>query len=1695
MKKRKLCQRRLLALALSAAIIFTSTDVSTLAAEAVCDNSDEASGTEGVTGIVNDHETEGSSDTAEGSEAGNGVVSIEGSGTGDGTASTEGSEAGDGTEPTEGLELGDGTEPTGGSGTEDGAESTGGSEVGNGTESNEGSEAGDGTESTEEGLKAENGVGSNGDSEIDDGSDESIRTPASDPSDAKDDENEANDDVDSEVLLLPENVTEDDADEAGYEVEDSQRILSEKSIGTGLTWYIDKNNRFEIYGYGEYLSAEYLEYPPWAYRAESVEDIYEIDVYNIQYTKNMFYGFKKLTSITAQDFKKFDTSDTLEMEGMFSGCSALRSLYLGNFNTSKVTNMKNMFSGCSALTSLNVSSFDTGEVTSMKNMFSGCSSLKSLDLSVFETGKVTSMENMFSSCSSLTSLDISGFDTSKVTSMENMFSGCSALLSLDLSGFDMGNVVNVDNFINDCSEASYICTPRNCAMEIELPEGSWYGEDGTEYARIPANLSDSIILYKGGYPGDGSGLTKQLLFISGITVVSKEYDGKPIAIGTAVMVDSEGNEIPGISLSASYSGLMANGSNYAKSEEMPLKAGIYKLSYDVTGLDADRYILPKTSFDFRIDRRTVTVTAPSISVETEEMLTPEMLTCEISGLLENDIMTTMPGLRSSIRTNPNDGSIIPGCYDLEPYGAEVDASVSDNYKIVYINGKLAVGVDLPEDNKDLIASGKMGAISWKLDKAGKLTLEGKGDYTNAAYEDAYGPIFVRPDWIEGYIGNKVISAEVNITNITHTQFMFFGCKNLKSVDLSGLDTSNVVNMSYMFAGCSSLESLDVSGFDTSNVQFMNAMFALCSSLKSLDVSNFNTAKVKVMGDFYHSSPILDWNPGLVNPLLYNYKGINGMFQGCSSLENLDLSSFDTSKVKRMNGMFLGCSALRTLDLGDIDTSLNYYMSYMFAGCSSLKSLDLSVFDTSNTYYMDDMFSGCSSLTSLDITGFDTSKVERMQNMFAGCSSLTSLDLSNFNTSGLNYDSSMSNMFSNCSSLSLILTPKNCACSPELPGEAEDIWTSENGTKYSELPSGLANSIALYKNAYNEETGTLTKKLVYISGISVVDKTYDGSANPYVGTAVVKDSEGNIVSDITLSYTYAGTLTNGTPYTGIAEEPPSQAGTYALHIEASGADADKYIFYKNAYTFCISQKEIRITAPYIEIELNGKVPELSSLTYEVNGSAEDGELPEGEAMFTNLMFRYAPGGLNINTSKPGKYLIIPYDAVLNTALANNYRIKYEYGTLIVGDADDNSPYDYTDRIDLSGQELKAVISNIKAKTYNGYAHEPTVKVTVMVNGKKKALTEGMDYALAYKNNINAGTGTVIVKGRGEYRGELTKEFTINPKSVKKLKYIIGSMSVGDDSANPHIYVYDGPNLLQKGRDYTLSGTENLNGQPSKGVTITVNGTADSALASSESGNESVTANYKGSKKIKIAVYDAEASKIIKPADIYWGADNTSQTSLLSADYSQPYTGKAIKPDVTIVTGGKVLTKNKDYKIQYQNNKNAGTAYVVITGKREYKGKVAATFEITPLNLSDEAQNLEIKPIADKTYNGKLQKPSVKVKAGRKTLKKNRDYTLSYVNNVHASTGNSKAEVIVTGKGNYSGMAKQTFTIKKQAIKKVSVKGTYEKGLAITYGNRKLTEGIHYTLQYGVTDKKKITVKITAKTGSDFTGSVTKKIKIK
>ena len=129
---------------------------------------------------------------------------------------------------------------------------------------------------------------------------------------------------------------------------------------------------------------------------------------------------------------------------------------------------------------------------------------------------------------------------------------------------------------------------------------------------------------------------------------------------------------------------------------------------------------------------------------------------------------------------------------------------------------------------DDIASGTDGDITWVIDASGKLTVTGTGDLSSNFAWQAYS--------------DQIISAEINVTGMTDASWLFYGCSNLRSLDIRGFNTSSVADMSYMFSGCSGLTSLDVSGFDTSSVTNMDSMFFCCSSLTTIQSPyNVNTS--------------------------------------------------------------------------------------------------------------------------------------------------------------------------------------------------------------------------------------------------------------------------------------------------------------------------------------------------------------------------------------------------------------------------------------------------------------------------------------------------------------------------------------------------------------------------------------------------------------------------------------------------------------------------------------------------------------------------------------------------------------------------------------------------------------------------------------------------------------------------------------
>ncbi len=79
-----------------------------------------------------------------------------------------------------------------------------------------------------------------------------------------------------------------------------------------------------------------------------------------------------------------------------------------------------------------------------------------------------------------------------------------------------------------------------------------------------------------------------------------------------------------------------------------------------------------------------------------------------------------------------------------------------------------------------------------------------------------------------------------------------------------------------------------------------------------------------------------------------------------------------------------------------------------------------------------------------------------------------------------------------------------------------------------------------------------------------------------------------------------------------------------------------------------------------------------------------------------------------------------------------------------------------------------------------------------------------------------------------------------------------------------------------------------------------------------------------------------------------ASAATAMSKTTVTYTQnfTYTGKNIKPAVTIKHGKKKLTKDKHYTVAYKNYKNVGKGTITITGKGSYTGKVTKYYYIKP-----------------------------------------------------------------------------------------------------------------------------------------------------
>lgn len=361
-----------------------------------------------------------------------------------------------------------------------------------------------------------------------------------------------------------------------------------------------------------------------------------------------------------------------------------------------------------------------------------------------------------------------------------------------------------------------------------------------------------------------------------------------------------------------------------------------------------------------------------------------------------------------------------------------------------------------------------------------------------------------------------------------------------------------------------------------------------------------------------------------------------------------------------------------------------------------------------------------------------------------------------------------------------------------------------------------------------------------------------------------------------------------------------------------------------------------------------------------------------------------------------YIDAAYDCGRNPAYYNSY-LKTSLSQMPGSRYEDKSmenPANYKNYNVSSGSFKsnisKATVDYIPAYTYDGKAKKPSVTVKYGA----KTLVKGTDYTVSYSNNVNVGWATVTINGKGNYTGSFTKTFKIDPIGIGPSKVTLSKKEYyyNGKAIKPDVTVKLYGKILKNGTDYTLNYQNNVDPGTAY-VTVVGKGC------------------YGGSTMI--------AFKILNVTKINLGETKSG----LNKYY--PYTGKAVKPKLSLTYKGTPLKEGKDYQItKYSNNVKSGKAYVHVKFINAYSGSFKYPFNITDKTIL-RATDCKVTKKESYKYTGKPVTPKMTLKYKGKALTEGKDYTISYTNNTSIGTATAHFE----GKGAYVGKLKIDFLIVK------------------------------------------------------------------
>ena len=506
----------------------------------------------------------------------------------------------------------------------------------------------------------------------------------------------------------------------------------------------------------------------------------------------------------------------------------------------------------------------------------------------------------------------------------------------------------------------------------------------------------------------------------------------------------------------------------------------------------------------------------------------------------------------------------------------------------------------------------------------------------------------------------------------------------------------------------------------------------------------------------------------------------------------------------------------------------------------------------------------------------------------------------------------------------------------------------------------------------------------LTGVSVKQVgtlTYNGSAQ-----AAQVETKATTVDGTSVKFEYSTIM-----HANFAAEMPkfTNAGTYTVYYEAIDP-AFNHEPVGGSFTVTIEKQKVNV-----------RTPDMPARVYDGTTNAALTELKfydtavGMDALVTLDKADYTISNAHFETPDVGTQKRLIFTVKINSG---NYILQLLSGKLVTEETYEvinNTAGQYT----ITPAALTDVQASAETLTYNGKAQTANVTVTAKTvdntgvtvtysaaqNGEYgadvPAFTGAGDHTVYYKvsakNHEDAyGSVTVVIDPLNITNAEVKLGESLTYNGTEQTQ-TIASVKVGDVEVTGYTVKN---NTGRAAGDYTLTitaGNSNFTGSVEKkfnigklnignavitlGESLTYTGLPQTqTIASVKVGELAVdTYDVADAQQVNTGTYTltvtgtgnftgtAEKEFTIAPKTILDG-DVQVDSRVLT------YTGKAQTPQVT-VTG---LVRDKDYTVAYENNVNAGTGKLTVTGQGNYDGKVEKTFAIGKASLTVTAEDKSV-----------------------------------------------------------------------------------------------------------------------------------------